>query len=158
MPDKITIKKNPNGDTRTAKENVSFEEFQEANDSHRTDVRRVMQALSTIIKERGILHDFTKKDAEQDFFDDFNDAKNLGLDFTRLQWYQMHVKKERHHLLSHCPEDVNLIDVLEMIVDCVCAGKARSGEVRDIELNDDILKAAITNTVKLIDDMTEVEE
>lgn len=158
MPNKIKIKKNPNGDTRTAKEDVSFEEFQEANDSHRADVRSVMQALSTMIKERGILHDFTKKDAEQDFFDDFTNAKNLGLDFTQLYWYQMHIKKERHHLLSNCPEDVNLIDVLEMIVDCVCAGKARSDRVREIELNDGILKAAITNTVKLIDDMTEVAE
>ena len=158
MSDKITIKKNPNGDTRTAKENVSFEEFQEANDSHRADVRNVMDVLSTMLKQRGITHDFTKKDAEQEFFADFNDARNLGLDFSKLQWYQMHVKKERHHLLSNCPDDVNLIDVLEMIVDCVCAGKARSGEVRDIELNEDILKAAITNTVKLIDDITKVEE
>jgi len=44
-----------------------------------------------------------------------------------------------------------------MIVDCVCAGKARSGEVRPIEINDEILKKAVANTVKLIDENTEVE-
>ena len=38
-----------------------------------------------------------------------------------------------------------------MVVDCVCAGKARSGEVRQLEINDEILKKALQNTVKLID-------
>ena len=42
----VTIYKNPNGDTRTAPKNVSFEEFQEANDMHREDVNQVMYELS----------------------------------------------------------------------------------------------------------------
>ncbi len=45
-----------------------------------------------------------------------------------------------------------------MIVDCVCAGKARSGKVRPLEINDAILKKAVENTTKLIDNITEVEE
>ena len=61
-------------------------------------------------------------------------------------------------ILSHCPDDVNLIDVLEMIVDCICAGLARSGEVRPIEINDDILHKAIDNTIELIKSVVEVEE
>ena len=65
---------------------------------------------------------------------------------------------ERHHLFSRCPDDVNLIDVLEMIVDCTCAGLARSGEVRPMEINDDILHKAIDNTVELIKSVVEVEE
>ena len=44
-----------------------------------------------------------------------------------------------------------------MIADCVCAGKARSGKVRPIEINEEILKKAVDNTVKLIDKYTEVE-
>jgi hypothetical protein len=43
-----------------------------------------------------------------------------------------------------------LIDVLEMIADCICAGMARSGEVRDLEISTDILEKAVQNTVKLI--------
>lgn len=73
------------------------------------------------------------------------------------EWYQLHVNSERHHLLSRCPEDVNLLDVVEMIVDCVCAGKTRSGEVRDLEISTDILEKALKNTVKLVDDMTVVK-
>ena len=38
----IEIKKNPNGDTRTAKKDVTFSEFQKANDMHRQDVQTVM--------------------------------------------------------------------------------------------------------------------
>lgn len=37
----ITIYKNPNGDTRTAPKDISFEQFQEANDMHKQDVRNV---------------------------------------------------------------------------------------------------------------------
>ena len=60
--------------------------------------------------------------------------------------------------MSNCPDDVNLIDVLEMIADCVCAGMARSGEIRDLEINPDILNRAVHNTAKLIKDMIVVEE
>ena len=61
-------------------------------------------------------------------------------------------------MLSNCPKDVNLVDVLEMIVDCVCAGLARSGEVRDLEIDEDILNKAVKNTVDMIKDMIVVEE
>ena len=44
----IEIRKNPSGDTRTAQKDVSFEQFQEANDMHIEDVRSVMYELSKI--------------------------------------------------------------------------------------------------------------
>ena len=50
---------------------------------------------------------------------------------------------------EHCPEDVNLIDVIEMICDCVCAGMARSGKFREFKLSDEILQKAVSNTVKM---------
>jgi hypothetical protein len=62
------------------------------------------------------------------------------------------------HLLSNCPKDVNLLDVLEMIADCVCAGMARSGDVRDVEINEEILNKALKNTVTLIKDMINCSE
>ena len=61
-------------------------------------------------------------------------------------------------MLSRCPEDVDLLDVLEMIVDCVCAGMARSGEVRSLEIDSDILNKAVQNTVELIKREIEVIE
>lgn len=152
----IKLHKNPNGDTRTAPKDVSFEDFQKANDMHMEDVRNVMDRISRILHDAGGMHDWTKKDYEYGFFDDFLDTMENGTDFTKSKWYTMHVEKERHHLLSRCPEDVDLLDVIEMIVDCVCAGKTRSGEVRPLEISDDILKLAVQNTVKLVNDMTEV--
>ena len=154
----IKIFKNPNGDTRTAPKNVTFEEFQEANDMHIDDVKQVMYELSQIIDRRGENHDCTKKSQERMFYNNFLSTMNDGTDFVNDEWYQLHIKAERHHLLSNCPDDVNLIDVLEMIADCVCAGMARSGEIRDLEINPDILNRAVQNTAKLIKDMIVVEE
>lgn len=154
----VTIYKNPNGDTRTAPKNVSFEEFQEANDMHREDVNQVMYELSQMIDKRGENHDCTKKSQERMFYKNFLSTMNEGTDFVNDEWYQLHIKAERHHLLSHCPDDVNLIDVLEMISDCVCAGIARSGEIRDLEIDSDILNRAVQNTAKMIKDMIEVKE
>lgn len=157
MERKIEIYKNPNGDTRTAPKNITFEQFQEANNSHLADVGNLMMALSEKLKENGCKHDWTKKSEERMFYRDFLATMNDGADFVSAEWYQHHVNTERHHLLSRCPEDVNLLDVIEMIVDCVCAGKTRSGEVRDLEISTDILEKALKNTVKLVDDMTVVK-
>ena len=44
----IKIHKNPNGDTRTAPKNVTFEEFAEASDSHISDVRRVLKRIADV--------------------------------------------------------------------------------------------------------------
>lgn len=154
----IEIKRNPNGDTRTAPENVTFEQFQEANDMHIDDVNMVMYELSRLVDNAGGHHDYTKKTHERMFFRDFLETKNDGADFVNGEWYQIHVRTERHHLLSHCPDDVNLIDVLEMISDCVCAGMARSGEIRDLEIDSDILNRAVKNTAELIKNMIEVKE
>ena len=146
----IIIKKNPNGDTRTASKNISYEEFQEANDMHKRDVYEVMKYLSRLISVTGLAHDFTKKREEQLFYKNFLSTMNNGTNFVEDEWYQLHINEERHHLLSRCPEDVNLIDVIEMIVDCTCAVLARSGEVRGLEINSEILEKAVQNTVKLI--------
>ena len=154
---KVIIHKNPNGDTRTASKNITFEKFQEANNNHIEDVKTVMTYLSILLAEKGVKHDWTKKSEEKMFYSDFIETMAGSLDFVSGNWYQLHVNTERHHLLSRCPEDVNLLDVIEMIVDCVCAGKTRNGEVRDLEISTDILEMALKNTVKLVDDMTVVK-
>ena len=153
----IQIYKNPNGDTRTAPKNVTFEQFKEANEMHINDVSSVMFELSKMVDEAGDNHDCTKKSQARMFYKNFLSTINEGTDFVNDEWYQLHIKAERHHLLSHCPNDVNLIDVLEMITDCVCAGLARSGEVRDLEIDNDILNNAVKNTVKLIESMVVVK-
>lgn len=154
----ITIYKNLNGDTRTAPKDVTYEQFQKANDMHISDVSEVMYMLASEIDVRGLKHDYTKKIKEPMFYRDFLSTMNEGTNFVEGEWYQLHINKERHHLLSRCPDDVNLIDVLEMISDCVCAGMARSGEIRDLEISTEILEKAVKNTVKFITDRIEVKE
>ena len=153
----VTIHKNPNGDTRTAPKDITFDQFQEANNSHRDDVNRVISVLSLMLSENGVKHDWTKNKYKKMFYNNFLSTMNYGADFVSGEWYQLHVNTERHHLLSRCPDDVNLLDMIEMVVDCVCAGKTRSGEVRDLEISTDILEKALKNTVQLVNDMTVVK-
>ena len=56
------------------------------------------------------------------------------------------------------PQDVNLIDVLDMIADCVMAGMARSGSVYPLEIPLDVLRRAFDNTVDLLKVHVEVHD
>ena len=58
--EKIEIKKNPYGDSRTATKDTDFISFSEATDWHRSDVRKVMVCIADMIKEAGKNHDWTK--------------------------------------------------------------------------------------------------
>lgn len=153
--DRIKLKHDPHGDNRHAPADTTFEQFHQANLSHIKDVQDVMTRLSIILDLKGKSHDTTKLTMEQQFFKDF---KTLTPEqFINGEWYQMHVHTERHHPFAYCHDDITLLDILETIVDCTCAGKARSGVVRPLEFNQEILEKAVKNTVKLIDDMTEVD-
>ena len=77
--------------------------------------------------------------------------------FKDMGWFKKHLT-ERHHFNDRCPEDVDLIDVLEMVIDCTVAGLARTGEVFPITISPDILQKAVDNTSKLIIDSVEVED
>lgn len=154
----IEIQRNPNGDTRTAPKGISFDDFQNANDMHIDDVKSVMWELAKMVDNAGENHDCTKKSQERMFYRDFINTQENGADFVNGEWYQLHIKAERHHLFSNCPDDVNLVDVLEMIADCTCAGLARSGEIRDLEIDSEILDRAVKNTVELIKSMIVVKE
>ena len=117
-----------------------------------------MYYLAKVLGKQGQEHDWSKLCYEDEFWKDFQDSLLNNADFVNAWWYQMHIHEEKHHPTSYCHDDINLLDIIEMIVDCVCAGKARAGEVRLMEINDEILKKAFENTVKLIDKVTEVKE
>lgn len=138
MEDKIIIKKNPNGDTRTAKGEVSFEEFAHANDMHINDVKNIMDFYADLCKYNGENHDFTKKKYEEQFYDEFTYSRINKTDFVH--------------------DDVDLFDVLEMIADCTSASLARSGNVREITIDKDVLYKAFQNTCKLTKNMCKLVE
>ena len=155
---KIKIIKNPHGDTRHAPKDTTFAEFHQANFDHILDVQAVMFALAKRLEKQGEDHDRTKLEYEERFWRDFQAALLNGEDFTKSWWYLMHVHEEKHHPLSNCHHDINLLDVIEMIVDCVCAAKTRAGSLGQLKLDEDILRLAFRNAVMLVDDMTEVVE
>ena len=155
----IDIKKNNLGDTRTADRKPNFDEFVHANSQHREDVRIVMGAIADILREAGLKHDYTKRKYDAEFYADFCKVLDGSTEkFTDMDWYQTHIREERHHINSRCPDDVDLIDVIEHIVDCCCAGKTRSGYISPIVIDPEILKRAVDNTVKLIDNNTRIVE
>ena len=81
-------------------------------------------------------------------------------DFKELPWWQLHMT-ERHHLNDSVPEDVNLLDVLEMVIDCTVAGLARGGsadKIYPITIPQEVLNQAIDNTKQLIIDNTKLED
>ena len=153
MP-KIIIHKTPNADTRSIK--VLDKDAVLADTlTHCQDVKNVLGSVANMLVSRGFIHDKTKKLYFDEFFDAIATGKT-GDDFKKLDWWKLHLT-ERHHLNDSVPKDVNLIDVIEMVVDCVCAGKARTGEVFPITLSNELLQTALQNTVRLIMKNTEVK-
>lgn len=130
--------------------NISFEDFSRNIDSHRENVKNALYYIADKLEEAGDKHDWTKKERERQFYDSFTSAKEKGIDFKKDDWYRYHVTTERHHIASHVAKDINLIDVLEMISDCCCAGLARSGKIYDLEIDPDVLKKSFANTVELV--------
>ena len=157
----VKIKRETLGDTRTATRVPTFPEFNKANDLHTNDVRNMMDWIASAIRDRGRSHDIMKlfEPERSLFYRELCAAIEGKMDFERDgQWLKKHYMAERHHLNSYCPDDVNLIDVIEMICDCVCAGMARSGAVRPFEIRSEILQKAVENTTKMLSDAVILEE
>lgn len=158
--EKIKIKRNTNGDTRVATKMPNFEEFKKANYDHCNDVSNMMDSISKEIRTAGGTHDWSKfqEPYRSMLYRDLCNTIEGRMKFEEGEWCKFHWNTERHHLLRHCPEDVNLIDVIEMLCDCVCAGMARSGYVYDIKINAEILERAVSNTVDLLKNSVELED
>lgn len=157
---KIIIKRNTDGDTRVATESPSIDRFDLSNYLHRKDVKTMMNNFAENIKDRAEKHDWSKTEEpyKSMFYRELCNTIEGRMNFEDGEWYKVHCAYERHHLLMNCPENVNLIDVIEMICDCVCAGMARSGCVRELEIDNDILNRAVDNTVEMLKNCVELED
>lgn len=149
----IEIIKSPSADSRSAKEPPTPEVLQQSTKMHISDVTKALSFISNELINRAQIHDHTKMDDINSFCNALNSGK-----IKETEWYQHHITSERHHLKSHVPNDVNLIDVIEHIADCTMAGLARSGDVYDVDLSPDMLSLAVKNTVELLKQNTEVVE
>lgn len=151
---KITIKPSPTADTRTCDwSKVEKEELLRASLMHKQDIAKAMGFFQTLLTEAAVRHDHDKLHAIDHFHADFRTG------FKQTGWWDNHRKVNRHHLTMKdgIPEDVNLIDVLDYIADCVMSGMARSGSVYDITLPQELLARAFSNTTELLKEAVVVE-
>lgn len=143
----ITIRKSPTADTRTCDfTKVTKEQLEASSKQHINDVRQALDFFSDKLIDAAMVHDWTKLKQLDQFHADFLTG------FKQTAWWDAHRKQERHHLgqLDGVREDVNLIDVLEYISDCVMAGMARSGSVYEITIDAMVLAKAFKNTVVML--------
>lgn len=143
----LQIKKSSTADTRTCDyERVSKQDLLDDSRSHILDVAKALAFFAGKMCEAAAAHDYDKLSEIDWFHGDFVTG------FRVTGWWDNHRKIHRHHLAQAdgVPEDVNLIDVIEYISDCVMAGMARSGSVYELEMSPELLNKAFTNTVELL--------
>lgn len=151
----IHIKKSPTADTRTCDwSKVTKEELLNSSRQHKDDVSQGLGFFGGRLLVAAEHHDHDKISNIDGFHRDFQTG------FKQTEWWDEHRKINRHHLLQDdgVPDDVNLVDVLDMIVDCVMAGMARSGSVYPLEISDKILRDAFNNTIELLKSQVKVTE
>ena len=151
----IHIRKNTKADSRTCDvSKVTKQELDSASGEHITDVRMGIRFLIDYLESAGKLHDYDKHTRLDEFY------SNFKTNFKKHSWLDNHYRISRHHLevSEGIRDDVNLIDVLECIADCVMAGMARSGKVRPVEIDSKVLVKAVDNTVKLLAEKVKVED
>lgn len=138
---RIYIKKSPTADIRTCDyKNVTKGVLKDSTFKHRSDVMDGMKFFEDLLSLAAHRHDDDKI-----------------TDIATFQW-DKHKLLNRHHLTEKdgIPDDVNLVDVLEYITDCVMAGMARYGSVYELKLDSDLLQKAFKNTVELLKNQVEV--
>ena len=110
--------------------------------------------FQSLLTSAAVAHDTDKLTDIDGFHRDFV----TGFDAGYQDWWEAHKRLNRHHLNQDdgVRDDVNLIDVLDFIADCVMAGMARSGSVYPLSLSPELLERAFQNTVKLLEVVVEV--
>lgn len=142
----IKIRSSATADSRTCEvETVSREQLLESSLQHINDVRKAMSLFCVLLDRAAEAHDVDKLIANEGFY------HNFLTKFKERDWLDRHYLTSRHHLLERIPDDVNLIDVLEMIADWVMAGMGRSGKVRPVALDPKMLGDAVRNTIALLE-------
>lgn len=154
----ITVRKSPTADSRTC--DVTKVSKDELMDSSRQHIDDVLQGLAFFVRQlrtAGLQHDIDKIDDIDGFYSNFVHKFEEG----HTDWWDRHRRLNRHHLSPQdgvIPDDVNLIDVLDYVTDCVMAGMARSGSVRPLTISPEVLMRAFWNTAKMLEKEVQVVE
>lgn len=121
--------------------------------------RFMVQSLSSDVFH----HDYTKF-VYIDLFHKAMSDKIDGKAFEENHWYKIHLKSEPHHAFDYKgTEKLDLTHIIHLCADWIAAGKSRSedgkfdtkfiSQKKDIK---EILFLAFRNTLKKMDEMTEV--
>ena len=149
----IEIKTSKTADTRSTDfKNTTKQELLDSSVQHINDVAKALGFFSGKLTEAAGAHDYDKLTDIDWFLGDFHTG------FKKTGWWDNHRKIHRHHLavFDGIPHDVNLIDVLEYIADCVMAGMGRTGNVTPLEIPEALLENAFKNTVDLLKSQVKV--
>ncbi len=146
----IHIEKSETADTRTCDyANTTKATLLASSVQHIGDIGKALAFFGALLTAQAVRHDTDKltdiDGFHRDFVKGFAEPDYVG-------WWRAHRQLNRHHLTmpDGCPVDVNLIDVLDFIADCVMAGMARSGSVYPLTLAPELLERAFQNTVDLL--------
>ena len=123
--------------------NITIDDLLFASKTHIEDVKKVANFISYLLSVRACHHDFDKIEN----IDLFYKAHQSG--WKDIEWWENHKKISNHHP-DISKEDIDLLDIIEMIIDCSVAGLARKGSIYDISIDPKILQKAFDNTTKLI--------
>lgn len=143
----ICIKPSPTADTRTCDfAAVTKDTLYASSVQHIADVGMALGFFQQMLTRAAQRHDTDKLTDIDGFHRDFLTG------FKVTEWWDRHRLLNRHHLTNEdgVPGDVNLIDVLDFIADCVMAGMARSGSVYPLKLSPELLERAFQNTVEML--------
>ncbi len=148
----IRIKKSSTADTRTCDyAKVDEQTLLDSTLQHRKDVTKGLTFFVDRLVQAAKDHDLDKISDLKSFHADFKTG------FKNTTWWDTHKKINRHHFLDELHDDINLVDVMELIVDCVMAGMGRSGEVHPIKVPSEVLQRAFENTVEMLKSEVVVE-
>lgn len=151
----IHIEKSPTADSRTCDySKVTKEQLWDASKMHVGDIRKGFEFFIEKMRAQAELHDLSKFT----HIDDFH--RNFVTGFKERDWWDYHQSVERHHFADpkYIPDDINLIDILDQIIDGVMAGMARSGVYREEPMSPELLHTAYRNTIKLLLSNVEVAD
>lgn len=153
--DMIEIQSSKTADSRSCDPSkVSMNQLYDSSIQHIGDVEKGLIFFSNMLLEAIEKHDHDKLTDIEVFYREFVN------NFKTTEWWDNHRRVNRHHLMvdDGVPKDVNLVDVIEMIVDCVMAGMARTGYVYPLEINPELLTTAFNNTVELLKKQVIIKE
>lgn len=152
---RIVISPSPTADTRTCDwSKVTKEQLLKSSKMHIGDVKKGLEFFIDKLKDSGDRHDHDKISEIESFHSDFQTG------FKNDKWFRNHKKVNRHHINDSdgTPKDIDLVDVIEYVTDCVMAGMARSGNVYTLELPNELLQKAFQNTVECLKNNVKVKD